>query len=75
MPRKKQMTEEELIREKERIEQQIKEAYDENIIRMKQSELENATERYEAKVASIKQQIAQSDIHTTLIANGVIRIE
>ena len=57
------------------LEQQIKEAYDENIIRMKQSELENATERYEAKVASIKQQIAQSDIHTTLIANGVIRIE
>ena len=57
------------------LEQQIREAYDENIIRMKQSELENATERYEVKVASIKQQIAKSDIHTTLIANGVIRVE
>ena len=56
------------------LEQQIRDAYDENIIRMKQSELENATEKYEAKVAIIKQQIAQSDIHTTLIANGVIRI-
>jgi 6-phosphogluconolactonase/glucosamine-6-phosphate isomerase/deaminase len=60
---------------KRNLEQQIREAHEENIIRMKQSELENATERYEVKVASIKQQIAQSDIHTTLIANGVIRIE
>lgn len=57
------------------LERQISKARDESIIRMKQSELENAKERYAVKVASIKQQIAQSDIHTSLIANGVIHIE
>lgn len=57
------------------IEQQIREAYDKNIIRMKQGELENARERYETKVSMIKEQIKKSDIHTTLIARGVIVVE
>lgn len=61
-------------RKKHMIEQQILESHDNNIIRMKQSELENAMEKYEAKAASIKQQIVQSDIHTSLIAKGIIRI-
>lgn len=56
------------------IEQQIREAYDDKLLRMKQSELENIIEKYEAKATSIKRQIAQTDIHTTLIANGVISI-
>ena len=56
------------------LEEKIREAYDENIRRMRMSELENATERHHAKVESIKRQIAQADIHTTLIANGIIRI-
>ena len=56
------------------LEQQIKEAYDESIKRMRQSELENATEKYQARIGSIEKQINQADIHTALIANGVIRI-
>lgn len=60
---------------KRALEQQIRDAYDENLIRMKQGELENATERYEAKIAEIKRQVEQADIHTALIAHGIIHIE
>ena len=42
---------------------------------MKQGELENAIERYEAKVSDIKKRAGEADIHTTLIAHGIIRIE
>lgn len=57
------------------LEEKIREAYDENIRRMRMSELENATERYHVKVESIKRQTSQADIHTTLIANGIIKID
>ena len=57
------------------IEQIIREAMDENLIRMKQRELENAEEHFEAKTAEVKKQIERADIHTALIANGIIRIE
>ena len=57
------------------MEQQILDNLNEDFRRMKQGELENAIERYEAKVAEIKKQIGQADIHTTLIAHGIIRIE
>jgi hypothetical protein len=57
------------------LEQQILDNLNEDFRRMKQGELENAIERYEAKVAEIKKQIGQADIHTTLIAHGIIRIE
>lgn len=60
--------------QKKALEQRISEEYDENIRRMKQSELENATERFEEKIAGIEEQIKQADIHTTLIANGIIDI-
>lgn len=56
------------------LEQQLREATEERIIRMRQSELETANERFESKVKSIEREIEQTDIHTTLIANGVIRI-
>lgn len=56
------------------IENQLRDAVDERLIRMKQSELENAEERYQASADRIKRQVEQADIHTTLIANGVIRI-
>lgn len=60
---------------RQQLEQHIKSNTDEGIIRMWQMQLENLAERYEEKVADIKQQIAKSDIHTTLIANGVIYVE
>lgn len=60
---------------REQLEKRIQRNTDEGIIRMSQMQLENLSERYEGKVAEIQQQIAKSDIHTTLIANGVIRIE
>jgi len=59
---------------KNALEQSISETYDENIRRMKRSELENATERFKEKIAGIEEQIKQADIHTTLIANGIINI-
>lgn len=56
------------------LEKQLAEAVDEKYIRMKQGELENAEERYQARVERIRHQIEQADIHTDLIANGVMRI-
>lgn len=63
------------MRRKRILEQQIRDAYDDNLKRMKQGELENATERYEARITEIKKQAEQADIHTTLIAHGIIHIE
>lgn len=57
------------------LEQKILDAFDENIKRMYQSELDNATENYEKKVADIEQSTLRADIHTTLIANGIIEIK
>jgi hypothetical protein len=42
---------------------------------MYQSELDTATENYEKKVADIEQSTLRADIHTTLIANGIIEIK
>ena len=38
------------------------------------SELESATETYELKVAEIRKKVDQTDIHTTLIANGILEV-
>ena len=57
------------------LERKIAEAVDERIATMRRSELENATQRYEQKVAEIQEQIKKADIHTTLIANGVITVK
>ena len=57
------------------LETQIDNAVEMNLIRMYQSMLDGATEAYEAKVASIKKKAGQADIHTSLIANGVLTIE
>lgn len=56
------------------IEAQLITAADENIIRMRQRELERAIETYEAKVEAINKEVSHTDIHTTLIANGVVHI-
>lgn len=56
------------------LEQKILDTTSESIRRMYNSELESAQESYEAKVNSIRQQVAQTDIHTTLIANGILEV-
>lgn len=56
------------------LEQKILDTASESIQRMYTSELESARERYEVKIESIRQQAAQTDIHTTLIANGILEV-
>lgn len=59
---------------KRTLEQKIRDSFDEKIRRMYQSELNTATEKYQDKVAEINERTACADIHTTLIANGIIDI-
>ena len=59
---------------KRNLEQKIRDAVDEKLIRMYRSELTSATENYEAKVAEIQARTEKADIHTCLIANGLIEI-
>ena len=40
-----------------------------------ESELEKATQKYNQKVSEIEKQVAPADIHTTLIANGIVSVE
>lgn len=56
------------------LEQKILDTTSESIRRMYNSELEAAMESYEAKVDSIRQKVVQTDIHTTLIANGILEV-
>lgn len=56
------------------LEQKIRDAVEENIRRMYQGELDAATEIYENKVLEIEQNALKADIHTSLIANGVVEI-
>lgn len=60
---------------KRSLEQKIMDAFDEKIIRMHQSELQTATENYEAKISEINARVSRADIHTTLVANGIIEIK
>ena len=57
------------------LERNIAEAIDNRIATMRKAELENATEKFEQKVAEIEAQITRADIHTTLIANGIITVK
>lgn len=59
---------------KRSLEQKILDASSESIRRMYNSELESAAESYELKVEEIRKQVAQTDIHTTLIANGILDV-
>lgn len=56
------------------LEQKILDTTSESIRRMYTSELETAQEVYDAKVESIREKVAQTDIHTTLIANGILEV-
>ena len=60
---------------KRTLEQKIRDAFDEKIRRMYQSELSTATEKYQLKVDEINDRASRADIHTSLIANGIIEIK
>ena len=60
--------------QKRTLEREIRDAYDDRIRRMKMSELEKATEAYEKKANQIKNDAAKADVHTSLIANGILTI-
>ena len=57
------------------LEQQINDSYDELIRRMKMSELEAVQADFEKRAERIRADQARSDIHTALLANGVILID
>jgi cell division protein ZapA (FtsZ GTPase activity inhibitor) len=59
---------------KRTLEQKIRDAFDEKIRRMYQSELATATENFNGKVAEINERTSRADIHTSLVANGLIEI-
>ena len=59
---------------KRSLEQKINDSVSESIRRMYTSELETAIESYNLKVAEIKKKVQQTDIHTTLIANGILDV-
>ena len=60
---------------KRTLEQKIRDSFDEKIIRMYQSELNTAEENYQHKVDEIKDRTQRADIHTMLVANGIIEIK
>jgi len=60
---------------KRTLEQKIRDSYEEKIIRMYQSELNTATENYQSKVTEINERTERADIHTALVANGIIEIK
>ncbi len=59
---------------KRNLEQKIRDCFEERLLRMHQSELQTATENYNAKVSEINDRTSRADIHTTLIAHGIINI-
>ena len=60
---------------KRTLEQKIRDSFDEKIIRMYQSELDTATGNYQHKVDEIKERAQRADIHTMLVANGIVEIK
>ena len=57
------------------LEQQINDTYDDLIRRMKMSELEAVQTDFQKRVDTIRADQARSDIHTALLANGMIVVE
>lgn len=59
---------------KRSLEQKMQDTSSDSIRRMYASELESATESYELKVEEIRKKVGQTDIHSTLIANGILNV-
>jgi hypothetical protein len=60
---------------KRSLEQKILDSFDEKIVRMYRSELQTATDNFETKIAEINARVSRADIHTALVANGIIEIK
>ena len=60
---------------KRTLENKIRDTFDERLIKMYESMLKSATDEYQTKVEDINVRTLQADIHTALIANGVIDIK
>lgn len=60
---------------KRSLEQKIRDSYEEKITRMYQSVLQSATENYEHKVAKINEKLQRVDIHTSIVAKGLVEIK
>ena len=60
---------------KRTLEQKIRDAFEEKIRRMYQGELNNAAEKYNNKVEEINERASRADIHTSLVANGIVDIK
>ena len=56
------------------LEQKLSGEIDDNLRRMYTSELQNSEAKYQSKVSEIKEVLSRADIHTDLIANGIIDI-
>ena len=54
--------------------QQLSLTDDVNITRMRKQQLENEIEKLNTKIELLEERAAQADIHTTLIANGIIKV-
>lgn len=59
---------------KRSLERKMMDAVNENIRKMYAGELESATEEYERKAGEMRKKVEQTDIHTTLIANGILDV-
>ena len=60
---------------KRTLEQKIRDSFEDKITRMYQSELTTATENYQNKIAEINERTDRADIHTALVAHGIIEIK
>lgn len=60
---------------KRTLEQKIMDSFEDNIRRLYEGELSNATSAYQRKVEEIKEKTSRVDIHTVLIANGILDIK
>ena len=56
------------------LEQKLKDTLSENFRRMYKSQMESTREAYELKITEIQNKVDQTDIHTSLIANGILEI-
>lgn len=59
---------------KRNLEQKIRDDFEPRTLRMHESELQTATETYNAKVSEIKECTQRADIHTRLVAQGIVEI-
>lgn len=60
---------------KRSLEQKMMDAVEDGIRKLYEGELNNATEAYQRKVEEITEKISRADIHTVLIANGILDIK